>query len=126
MKRPNAQRLHNEYTEKIMQAMLQDGYALLSRTKQKDGSVHDFTVEKDGISYQVKTVFLYGKTDIMTTLRAQVLYNRIRDRSDASGQFMLITNGRLYKPWRERYKKAGIITVEKQDGLQWSGHQEDG
>lgn len=120
MEKLNAQKLHDTYTDKVISYMEQDGYKLLSRAKLKDGSVHDFVVEKHGETFQIKTLFLSGKTDIIVTLRSQVLLNRIKNRVDQSGHFVLVTNGRLYKPWKEKYEKEGIIVMDSGIRYPWN------
>lgn len=120
MDRPNAQQLHDVYTDKVISFMEKDGYKLLSRSRMKDGSVHDFVVKKHDEIFQVKTLYLSGKTDLIVTLRAQVLLNRINERKDKSGHFVLVTNGRLYKPWEQKYKDAGIIVMDCRTEYPWN------
>ena len=100
--------------------MEQDGYKFLSRSRMKDGSVHDFTVEKHGEVFLIKTLFLSGKTDIIATLRSQVLFNRIVNRKETYGNFVLVTNGRLYRPWEEKYRDAGIIVMDNKTEYPWN------
>lgn len=120
MDRPNAQQLHDIYTNKVISFMEQDGYKLLSRSRMKDGAVYDFIVEKHGEIFQVKTVFLYGKTDLIMTLRAKVLFDRIVNREDKYGHFVLATNGRLYRPWEEKFRDAGIIVMDNKTEYPWN------